>query len=112
MVKELRLQGLNVDLVTTNDNGVATLDVPTNYWVNDEGINVLFFRYTPPISSIREFAFSPSLTQWLWQNIQHYELLHIHAIFSYPSTIAMARSLQFPVNGVWPKANNSETSYS
>lgn len=90
MVQELKKQELDVSIITTNDNGVSVLDVPTNDWIIYHGVSIRFFpRFSPPISSIREFVFSSDLTCWLWKNIREYDFLHIHGVFSYPSTIAM-----------------------
>ncbi|MCT0208533.1 glycosyltransferase [Synechococcus sp. CS-1332] len=94
MVAALRLQDVDAAILTTNDHGPGLHpDLVTGRWQWHQGVPVLAFpRWSPPVAALREFAFSPGLNCWLARNLKQYQLLHIHALFSYPSTSAMAQS--------------------
>ena len=88
MVKALREFDIDAEIATTNDDGMELLQVPLNCRVTYAGVPVWFFpRFSPPL---KEFIFSAALTQWLFQHIQDYQLLHNHYLFSYAPTCAGA----------------------
>lgn len=92
MVRSLR-EGESVDarIVTTNDHGPECLDVPLREWSTHQGVPVWFFpRYSPRFGAVREFAFASGFTRWLTGQLAHFDLLHVHAVFSYLPTAAMA----------------------
>ena len=97
MVTALRAEGIDAEIATTNDNAnQSKLDIPLSqkydYPISeDETVPVYCFdRVSSSKSAIHEYVFSKGLTAFLWQHVKEYDLVHIHAIFSYPSTIAMA----------------------
>jgi glycosyltransferase involved in cell wall biosynthesis len=96
MVQALRDQGVEASILTTNDHGPG-ID-PTlrpGRWSEREGVPLLAFRrWSPPLAPLREFAISPGLVGWLGRHIRDYDLLHVHAIFSFPSTWAMVQARQ------------------
>ncbi len=86
MVKALREQGIDAEIVTTNDNGKELLDVPLGDRILYQDVPVWFLpRFSLPM---KEFIFSAALTKWLGQHIGDYDLVHSHYLFSYTSTCA------------------------
>lgn len=91
MVAALRDRGVDAAILTTNDHGPGVdASLPTGQWIDRQGLPLIAFpRWSPPVQALREFAFSPGLVQWLRGHLGHYDLLHVHAIFSFPSTWTM-----------------------
>ncbi|MGC1219869.1 MAG: hormogonium polysaccharide biosynthesis glycosyltransferase HpsP [Phormidesmis sp.] len=76
-----------VTVITTDSNGdvdEAPLDVPLGVPVAIDGYEVIYFRCSP----FRRYKFSTDLLNWLWRNAHHYDIAHIHALFSPVSTSA------------------------
>ncbi|MDJ1185067.1 glycosyltransferase [Roseofilum casamattae] len=104
MVNALRDRGVEVEIATTNDNGSGekTLDVPFGERTEYNGVPVYFFSIKQPsgsgLTQDKGFLFSWPLTQWLWQHIRDYDLVHTHYLFSYASTCAawIARQQNVP----------------
>jgi len=99
MVAALRASGVDAEIATTNDNGPSLLDVELNKKLDYKNVPVRFFnRYSPSINAIREFAYSGDFKHWLKDNITDYDLVHVHAVFSYccSYTMALARKTNTP----------------
>ena len=90
MVRALNVQGVQADIVTTNDDGPSLLPVATGRSQVYEGCNVTFLpRWSPSIGALREFQFAGGFPVWLKEALPAYDGLHVHAVFSYLSTRAM-----------------------
>jgi len=72
--------GADVDVVATNANGSSRLDYPVNKWIIENNYRIMYFDYF----DLFDYKFTFSLTMWLYRNITKYDLVHTHAIFSYP----------------------------
>lgn len=87
-----------VEIATTNDHGNDVLDVPLGSPIEYMGVSVRFFeRYSPSLHAVREFAYSRTFKAWLKQNITNYDLVHVHALFSFTSSYAMYCARQHAV---------------
>ena len=95
MVAALRKQGVDAEIACTNDNGDSELDISLNSLIQYQGVPVRFFaRYSPSSQGkighiVREFQISRPFIAWLEANIEKYDILHVHALFSYTSSMAM-----------------------
>jgi glycosyltransferase involved in cell wall biosynthesis len=76
--------GHEVTVMTTNIDGPSVLDVPVDQPVNMNGVHVWYFQVERP----RWWFFSRSLAVALHQQVKHFDLVHMHTIFLWPTTIA------------------------
>lgn len=92
MTAALRQVGVEASILTTNDHGSGSRsDLPIGRWTDVDSVPVLMLgRWAAPVVALRDFAFTPGLARWLRTHGNEFDLLHVHALFSYPSTAAMA----------------------
>ena len=93
MAQGLAERGVETHVATTDDNGASRLDVPLDRPIVQDGVVYWHFR--------RQTSFymcSLPFTKWLWQHAADYDLIHIHALFSYCSNVAawIARRKEIP----------------
>ncbi|MBL9116053.1 MAG: glycosyltransferase [Verrucomicrobiaceae bacterium] len=76
MAAALRARGVQVDVATTDDDG------PGRRTDQVLGATVVFPK------QIEFYKFSFPMLRWLWRNVKSYDVVHIHALFSFSSTAA------------------------
>lgn len=99
MVKALNKCGTNAEIATTNDNCEQLLEVETGTLIEYQHAPTRFFkRLSTPLKAVREFQISTGFSAWLRQNIDRYDILHVHSLFSWCSSYAMwlARRRRIP----------------
>src|SRR5437762_2322947 len=92
MVRGLAETGLEVHVATTDDNGRGRLDVPLGVPVPEDGATYWYFS-----RQTRFYNFSWPVSRWLAGHVQQYDLVHIHALFSYTTLPAAVYSRRLGV---------------
>jgi glycosyltransferase involved in cell wall biosynthesis len=78
LARALSQTGMEVHVAATDDNGPGRLPVPLGIPQQEDGATFWYFpRQT------RFYTFSWPLTRWLARHIRDFDLVHIHALFSY-----------------------------
>lgn len=78
LARALSQAGMEVHVATTDDNGPGRLRVPHGVPQQEDGA---MFWYFP--RQTRFYTFSWPLTRWLARHVREFDLVHIHALFSY-----------------------------
>ena len=82
IAKGLLKHGISVDVATTDDNGPGRLRIPLGQPILEEGVTYWYFPRQTKL-----YTFSWPLFQWLESNVSDYDLVHIHALFSFAPTV-------------------------
>lgn len=85
--------GTETHVVTTDDDEPAHLAVSLNVPIQEKGVTYYYFR-----RQTHFYKFSWPLTFWLSQHLSDYDVVHIHALFSYATIPAalFAQRAQIP----------------
>jgi glycosyltransferase involved in cell wall biosynthesis len=104
--------GIDAMVVSTSDDRAGVLDVPLAMAFDYCGCQAIFFANTfHAPQMLRDFGCSMQMDRWLRENSGKFDVLHIHALFSFATARAMAiaRSVGVPyicrplgVLGRWP----------
>jgi glycosyltransferase involved in cell wall biosynthesis len=83
MARSQAEQGLEVDVVSTDDNGTGRLDASSSIPFTEHAVKYWVFpRQT------RFYTVSFPLAAWMWKHAADYDMIHIHALFSFASIVA------------------------
>ena len=84
LTRELARRGHDVTVATTNVDGPGELDVPLNRPVPMDGVDVWYF----PIQRPRWYHFSAPMGRALRELVRESDVVHIHSVFLWPTTVA------------------------
>ena len=83
LTRELARRGHDVTVATTNVDGPGELDVPLDRPVPMDGVDVWYF----PIQRPRWYHFSAPMGRALSRLVRESDVVHIHSIFLWPTTV-------------------------
>ena len=94
LAQGLEEAGVAVEVLTTNGDGPRNSDVPLGKLTAYEGVPVRYFERFPRVG----FAPSAPLLRHLARVARDFDLVHVHALFNFPSTAgaALLRALRVP----------------
>jgi glycosyltransferase involved in cell wall biosynthesis len=84
LTRTLAKLGHEVTVFTTNIDGDNVLDVPTARPVDRDRVRVWYF----PVQHPRWYCFSRQLAQAIRDSVSAFEIVHIHMLFLWPTTVA------------------------
>ena len=93
LARGLVARGIDITVATTNAAGGGSLDVPIDSPVIEDGVVYRYFARTVPGS----WKFSWPLTRWLWTHAASYDVVHVHALFSYATIPGCRAAAHAPV---------------
>jgi glycosyltransferase involved in cell wall biosynthesis len=80
MCRAIQRQGTDVLIATTDADGSGSLDVEMGKPIDYQGVRTIFFHR----QWSKRFGYSLPLAQWLNNNVEAFDVAHIHAVFSHP----------------------------
>ena len=83
LTQHLAALGVDVDVATTDDDGAGRVPGVAGTRSVVDGVTTRYFA-----RQVRFYTCSWPLRSWLASNVGGFDLLHIHALFSYPATVA------------------------
>jgi glycosyltransferase involved in cell wall biosynthesis len=93
LARGLVARGVDITVATTNAAGSSALDVPLVTPVIEDGVVYRYFPRTVPGS----WKFSWPLTRWLFAHAGRYDVVHVHALFSYATIPGCRAAARAPV---------------
>jgi len=91
MAAAQRALGIDARLLSTDDHGAGCWSAgPVGAWFEHGGVPVwLCRRWRAPQRLLRDWALAPALPQRLQAELASTDVVHVHALFAFPSTTAM-----------------------
>lgn len=83
MEQVLCAQGIEVTTVTTDDDGPGRRRAGNVQARSNTGVTRVYFP-----KRLEFYKVAPAMLPWLWRNVRGFDLVHIHALFSFSSIAA------------------------
>jgi glycosyltransferase involved in cell wall biosynthesis len=77
-------RGHEVHVYTTSVDGEGDLDVPLDRPVDLDGVAVHYFR----VPALRRLFWAPALRRSMRESVSHFDIVHLHSVFLYPTWAA------------------------
>jgi len=98
LCKALVEQGHEVTVCTSNLNAGEVMDLPYQEPVGRNGVKVHYFPVSRRFSGLSSrLYFSPLMKQWLKENIDNFDIVHLHSVFLWPTYIAARLSTKMKI---------------
>jgi glycosyltransferase involved in cell wall biosynthesis len=81
--QEISEAGCDIDVATTDDHGRDRVRIALGVGHQESGGTYRYFR-----RDLRFYTVSISFARWMRKHVRDYDIVHVHALFSFPSMVA------------------------